>query len=852
MKELFADIAIPVAVDKLFTYKIPPEMQSSLQPGIRVTVPFGSRTAVGIVTRIKDSTDVGKIRPVKDVIDIKPVIPQDLLDTSRWMAEYYFAPWGEVLKSAQIFSAVKKPNLTVRRRDTTDRPPELSTALSSILSSIPQNRPVQVEHLKKKFKTQNLHNYLKQLEEKNLIIIEETPHRDKMKPKLQTTVEISAEYKERWESWLTGALARMSKREAKQIEIIQSLLRVDETSGEVPLAELLKSAGAAASAVSSLAKKNLIKLGKRESIRAPSYDMYSAALGATGFGLNERQQNALKIFSDSTDAGSYSTFLLHGVTGSGKTQVYIETIKHLLMSGKSAIVLVPEISLTPQIVRRFRYNLGDKVVVMHSRMSNGERFDAWRMAWEGKISVVIGPRSAVFAPLKNLGLIVVDEEHESSYKQYDQTPRYHARDVAIMRATFSGATVILGSATPSVESYSNALAGKYRLVELPDRVDSAQLPEIRIIDIGKERHDKLEERRIRRKEVHKSDPGAKQLQRVKVEFSSMTDLLLEKIKDRLSKKEGTILLQNRRGFAPFVECQECGYVEMCDNCQITLTYHETKKNLRCHYCGMIKRSPIFCPSCNSINIQFRGHGTQRVEEELHKIFPSAAVTRMDLDTTSKKGSHDDILREFGEGRADILLGTQMVAKGLDFPQVTLVGVISADTQMLLPDFRSSERTFQLLTQVAGRAGRSNLKGEVIIQTLQPKHPVLNYVISHDYKGFYDEEIAARRELHYPPFSRIILIEFRGKSEQEVMESAMRFASLIKKQSEHHIMMGPAPAALAKLQNDYRWHLIIKSLRGKDPSGSHAHKMLSAAIRKYREGNQKKTRMVIDVDPAGMM
>jgi primosomal protein N' (replication factor Y) len=564
--------------------------------------------------------------------------------------------------------------------------------------------------------------------------------------------------------------------------------------------------------------------------------------------LNSAQLAALEAIKSALDSGRYQSFLLHGVTGSGKTEVYIEALRHSLGRGKTAMVLVPEISLTPQTVRRFRAHFKNQVAVMHSRMSAGERYDAWRMARDGKVQIIIGPRSAVFAPLQNLGLIVVDEEHEASYKQFDASPRYNARDVAIVRASLTGAAVVLGSATPSVESYHNALQGKYKLLELPDRVDHARLPTVKIVDMTQERREVLGKLRAELRAEGKAFP--KQMPQ-----SSISRLLENQILDRLKKDEGVILLQNRRGFSHVVECFECGFVERCENCDVTMTYHSVKKQLRCHYCGTVKKPPVQCPSCNGVEIRFHAFGTQQVQQELGKTFPDATVLRMDLDTTSKKGAHDKILKQFSQREANILLGTQMVAKGLDFGHVTLVGVISADTQMLLPDFRASERTFQLLTQVAGRAGRSTLAGEVVVQTMQPRHYSLNHVLTHDFRGFYAEEIAYREELNYPPFSRIVLIEFKAKGEAEIEKQAGIFAQILREEDREkaYEVLGPADAAIPKIKNMFRKHIVLKISRSKDPGGG----VMREAIRRARERFDSqipagRANMTIDVDPQGMM
>jgi primosomal protein N' (replication factor Y) (superfamily II helicase) len=487
---------------------------------------------------------------------------------------------------------------------------------------------------------------------------------------------------------------------------------------------------------------------------------------------------------------------------------------------------------------------------MHSQMSMGERFDAWRLARDKKVRIVIGPRSAIFAPLENIGLIVVDEEHEGSYKQYDSSPRYHARDVAVVRASQNHAVVLLGSATPSVESYYNAINGKYTLLELPERVDTAKLPSIEIVDMAKERKQVYEDIKADIKLSGKEFPK-------RLPSSSISKLLRSQMGERLACKEGIILLQNRRGFSHVMECFECGHVEKCDNCEVSLTYHATKKHLRCHYCGFVKKPPAVCPQCGGTEMRLYAFGTQQVQEELQQMFPKATILRMDRDTTSHRGAHHRILQQFENGEADILLGTQMVAKGLDFPRVTLVGVISADTQMLLPDFRASEGTFQLLTQVAGRAGRSTLAGEVVIQTLQPTHYSLKYAKTHDFHGFYKEELEHRRELNYPPFSRIVLIEFSGTIESDVQHHAKKFSEFLTQQNtqKRFLILGPADAAIPKINNRFRKQLVIKDLKSSDPSGAFMRASLQNVKAQYVAsplGKNKSVKFTIDIDPAGML
>lgn len=853
MPDLFVDVAVPVAVDRLFTYSVPAELQPLVQRGVRVLAPFGKRNVIGIVINLSNTTPkYANIRSISDLLDAAPIMSDELLDVSRWIADYYFAPVGEVVKAMVVQGSTHMGKRTVRRLTPVDAAAAatLTSKQLSLLNALPTSAAIGLEQLRKKLSLKNIYSVVNSLAQKGVVAIEETPLHRGPKPKRERTIEVSPTWKSLWQQWLSE---NATPRLRKQSEALHALAALEGT--EIDVREFLKRSRVSLSTVRTLEQKNLLALGTREVIRRTEYELYESSLGAQNIILNSRQNVALDSLRTAIDSKTFHPFLLHGVTGSGKTQVYIEAIRHALEKNLTAIVLVPEISLTPQIVRRFRQHFGEKVVALHSRMSVGERYDAWRMTHEGKYSVVIGPRSAVFAPLRNLGLIVVDEEHEASYKQFDPSPRYHARDVAMIRAKTNNAVIVLGSATPSLESFTNTSTGKYALLELPDRVDTAQLPQIEIIDMVGERRTKLTAFRAERKDAYKANYQKARDEGKKFEFSLISDTLQNEINKRLAKKEGIILLQNRRGYAPFVECPDCGYVERCENCNISLTYHQTKKHLRCHYCGFTKQPPDVCPTCHGTDIRYLGYGTQRVEEELIEIFPTATMVRMDLDTTSQKGSHDRILRKFSDGEVDILLGTQMVAKGLDFSRVTLVGVISADTQMLLPDFRSAERTFQLLTQVAGRSGRSALTGEVVIQTSQPDHYTLKHVLTHDYHSFYNEEMAYRKELHYPPFSRIALIEVRGENEQEVTRNATAFADLMKGKSPSLLVLGPAPAALPRLRNQFRWHIVVKDVRSSDPSGAILHRTLRSAHTAYRSsqiGKSRSVTLIVDVDPQGML
>ncbi len=839
MKKLYADIIFPHLPDKALTYIIPPELHSAAKVGVRALVPLARRHATGFIVKLSDKSDIADLKEVRDILDSEPIFPHELWRLTRWVADYYFASWGDVLKAAtpRGISLETRKRVSLKQGLNTDELiPKLSASApnrAAIIRALVQYGALSVARLQQKSGVKSIYTAVGDLERLGYVEIERTIPGAKVKARLEKFVELSLPFQEG--EMLKRKMSELERSAPRQVAVLATLLsRSQKTDAPMSVVELVKESKVSLSVLRSLQRKGIINIFPLEVTRGYKTE-FSEELPKIV--LNYHQQKALTEILKGVENNKYRTYLLHGVTGSGKTQVYIEAIREVMKLGKTALVLVPEISLTPQLVHRFRLNFGDEIAVMHSRMSLGERYDAWRLTLDGKYHIVIGARSAVFAPLKNIGLIVVDEEQEATYKQFDASPRYNARDVAVVRASYSNAVVVLGSATPSMESYYNAQAGKYKLLELPERVDNAKLPKIEIIDLGRER---------------KSGKLS----------GSISVQLKEKIGDRLSKGEGIILLQNRRGFSTYAECLDCGYVETCENCNVTLTYHITRKHLRCHYCGFVKKPPDVCPKCLGASLYYGGVGTQRVEDELASTFSGAKVERMDLDTTTRKGSHDRILKGFADSDTDILLGTQMVAKGLDFARVTLVGVISADTEMLLPDFRASERTFQLLTQVSGRAGRSVLEGEVIIQTYIPDHYSLKYVLSNDYLGFYNHELKSREELDYPPFSRFVLVEFKGENEKKVQECATRFAGLLKPRygpkfgassKRSYEVLGPAPAAISKLKKNYRWHIVIKFLRSKDTSEKTPRSVLLNAEETYRRKfAHKNVKMTIDVDPQGMM
>jgi primosomal protein N' (replication factor Y) (superfamily II helicase) len=839
----YVDVVLPSGPDRAFTYLVPDELQDSVAVGSRVLVPFGRKFGVGLIIGQPAASAHPSLKPIADVIDATPSFSDALLSLCRWIAEYYMAPLNEVVRTAlpHGFAGSSKRRVRAiaalddaRLRELKSRAPRRFALVQHLI----EHGPTLITALKSVGGVKSIHAVVNALEREGFVASEEVLPRSGTHAKERDVVDLTHVDRVAIERTIAG----LPPRRATARGFLEGVLRMHALGqSQADLLDLAKQSGASTAVCAPFKRSGLLHIGRRVVSRAQDYGSEQRTLSIT---LNAAQVVVLDHVVAALEAHRPCTFLLHGVTGSGKTQVYIECIRRCLDRGKSAIVLVPEISLTPQIVRRFKSHFGDRAQVVHSRMSPAERGDVWRLARDGSCSIVIGPRSALFAPLHDVALIVVDEEHEASYKQFDALPRYHARDVAIMRGQQENAVVLLGSATPSLESYANALNGKFTLLEMPERVDNAVLPTVRIVDM-------TAERRYAYAQLKTSLPPDERQQLRRFQQSSLSRELRVHIEARLKRRESIILLQNRRGFAPFVSCPDCGYVAMCDDCQVSLTYHLAKRHLRCHYCGHVRPLYASCPSCGSPDISLHGMGTQRVEEELAATFPGIRVLRMDLDTTSRKGAHDRILKAFGDGKADILLGTQMVAKGLDFPQVTLVGVISADTQMLLPDFRSSERTFQLLTQVAGRAGRSHLQGEVIIQTAQPDHRTLTHIIDHNYRSFFEEELASRSELSYPPFSRLVLVETRGENEDAVRVAAERIAGALKNTPGPFEVLGPTPAVISKIKKRFRWHLLLRAPKKDDPSGSLTRSRLQGALSSITLPPAR-VQVIVDVDPIGMM
>ena len=839
----YVEVAVPLPVTGTFTYSVPTDLAERAVVGTRVLVPFGRRKVTGFVVAAAVRPEVEGVKDVIEVLDVTPVVDSNMIELTRWISDYYLAAWGEVLR------ATLPPGINMESRRflrATDAGREVLAAAGDGSSvggkgaagdgSSVGGKGAAAERRKKVLETVCARDSVTLgfarreagIQSGNRSDIDALV-RDGFVEEYEEVRPPKVEGGKEQVARLTGdaeaanaAADELARRAPKQAEALRLLAKAAD--GTLPVSELA-GAGVSSATVTALAKKKLVERADRDRPRLSK--------GLEGWGmreegdLTEEQGKALELIAGRVHANEFGVVLLHGVTGSGKTRVYSEAVQASLSEGRSAIVLVPEISLTPQMVQRMRKDFGDAVAVVHSGLSMTERYDTWRAIKEGLFRVVVGPRSAVFSPVSNLGLIVVDEEHEHTYKQ-SESPRYHARDVAAMRAKLEGAVVVLGTATPSLETYLNAREGKYDLVELPERIDAGPLPEVEIVDMCSE--------------PPVDNEGA---------FSAA---LRDAVQGTLNEKKQVILFLNRRGHASFVQCLSCGHTEECPNCNVALTYHSVGKSMRCHYCGVSSGAPEKCPECGSINLRFGAPGTQRVEKSVRDLFPDATVERMDSDTTSRHGSHWKILREFAERRTDILLGTQMIAKGLDFPGVGLVGVIAADVGLNLPDFRSGERTFQLLTQVSGRTGRGEERGRVIIQTYRPEHYTIALARDQHFTPFFDREIEEREGigLGYPPFSRLVGIIARGRDQKLVISAAERLADFLERGAEQMgeprpEVLGPAPAPLERIKGVYRWQVLV---RGK---GGSARALVAGALAQRSALKlPSAVTLAVDVDPMSLL
>ena len=790
--KIIVDVPL-MQTDQPYSYKIPEEFEGMLEVGMRVHVPFGkaNRLIQGIVLGIEQENDAevadDDLKEIAEVLDFSPVLTEEQLWLAEELRKSVFSYKISILKAMLpgfLNSSYDKILYPLEGLSQEDRHRLFGSQESLAFSSLDLEKQSEMMRLTRKG--------LLKLEYQAV---------DQKKVKTQSWVEVNLDKLEKLE---------ISKRAKKKLELRDYLFKHPET---VPLADLLEHYSR--DQVNFFVEHGAVTIAQKEVQRSAAY--FEGIESSQSLELNPEQKEACEAVVGAIGK-EHPPFLLQGITGSGKTEVYLQIIQGALDMGETAIVLVPEISLTPQMTERFIARFGDKVAILHSGLSNGEKYDEWRKVERGEAQVVVGARSAIFAPLKNLGVIIIDEEHEASYKQ-DSNPRYHARDVAILRAQYNQAALVLGSATPSLESRARAGKGVYQHLRLTQRANPlASIPEVQLIDF--------------RDYIGQN------------EASNFTPPLIEAIQDRLDKKEQVVLMLNRRGYSSFVMCRECGTVDTCPNCDISLTLHMDTKTMNCHYCGFSKEIPRVCPNCQSRSIRYYGTGTQKAYDELAELFPDARILRMDVDTTRKKGSHQALLDQFGKGEADILLGTQMIAKGLDFPNVTLVGVLNADTALNLPDFRSSERTFQLLTQVAGRAGRAEKAGQVLIQSYNPNHYAIRFAKEQDYEGFYAYEMGIRRQLGYPPYYFTIGITLSHKKEEEVLRRAYEVMEILRSGlSDASIILGPTPKPIARTHNLYHYQILIK-YRLEDELASTLNQVL--ALTQERENSE--LRLSIDHEP----
>jgi primosomal protein N' (replication factor Y) len=769
---MFLRVAVNIPSEKVFTYSVPEELENDVLVGKRVLVPFGKRKMTGYILEVADDSEWDDTKDILEILDRDPLFSEKDLLFYRWMSDYYMHPLGKSLKSILPSGIDVESNSWLSLgNDKAERKLTLTQQdIIEIIGAYPSG--LSIRTLKKAIKKNNIYDDVRILQGLNIITVEDRLKKPDVKTKMEKCFSLTDDYP--FEVKLTE----------KQQEIVDFL----KESGESSLSLLCETFRHAPSTTRSLRKKGVIKSSSREVYRKPTE---ISSIGTTNEAkmLTDEQKTALDDIMQGLLSGMYMPYLLHGVTGSGKTEVYFSAIEEVLKLNGSVILLVPEIALTPQLLSRVKEKFGDKdIAVLHSGISQSQKYDEWRRIQKGEAKIVVGVRSAIFAPVYNLRLIIVDEEHDTSYKQDDRIT-YNARNLALVRAMLNSVTVILGSATPGIQTYYNTRERNFRYLRLTKRIDNRPLPRVDIIDMKEER----------------TSAGSVPI---------VSRSLKEAMKETLHSGKQTLLFLNRRGYTTFLYCLDCGYIFKCLNCSVSMTHHIDDSTLRCHYCNYTIKAPPICPECRGHRINSYGVGTEKVEGEIKSLFPEARVERMDSDTTQKRGSYVRILKELGRGNIDILIGTQMITKGHDYPNVTLVGVLSADTSLNIPDFRAAERTFQVLTQVSGRGGRGDTPGRVIVQTFNPDHYPIQRAREHDCLGFYADEISIRRELSYPPFSRMVNFRISSLRRESAMKCASKVASIARQLCCNGNMdnkvkiMGPAEAPIAKIKGRYRWHMLL--------------------------------------------
>ncbi|HXT63200.1 MAG TPA: primosomal protein N' [Pyrinomonadaceae bacterium] len=824
----FAHVALPVHLRKLFTYRLPPSIQSAARVGSRVVVRLGNKPMTGYIVallpRLREGTSLieSELKEIEELLDVEAALTPEVVELTRWVADYYAAPLGEVMRAALPAgintSIMQVVAITERGRQTlaelTEAASEMKSELPAVAGGSSKQRALailnkegeaEVNAFSLRMGSARVPKWLRELESEGLIERAYRTRTTATRAKRQRLIRLVND-------------AEDEKRTAAQQRALEALRA---HSGQMPLSALINKAQISASVIPTLKKKGVVEEFAEDLRRDP---LARAELPRTEeLKLTSAQSAALAEIESAIKDRKFSPLLLHGVTGSGKTEIYIRAMRAALNLGRGAMMLVPEIALTPILSRRLRAHFGDQIAIFHSSLSRGERFDEWSRLRTGEARVVLGTRSAVFAPVENLGLIVIDEEQDGSYRQ-EESPFYNARDSAIVRAQKSSATVVLGSATPSLESFHNAQTGKYQYLSLPSRIGERSLATAELIDMRAvfARHKKP---------------------------TVFSDEVLAAIAETKANGEQSIILLNRRGYSSFILCRSCGESIMCPNCEVTLTYHRGDQTLVCHYCNHYQRAPSQCPVCASKYIYYVGEGTEQIEERLRKRFPQLRIGRIDRDTKSRRREFEKTLLDFEKGELDLLVGTQMLAKGHDFPNVTFVGVISVDAGLALPDFRAAERTFQLLTQVAGRAGRGERPGRVLIQTYHPHHYALRHAVAQDYAGFYNEEIRHRRNHQYPPFVALALLLTRHTDVNRAHEIAQQVRkALVEADTQRSCrILGPAPAPLARLRNEFRFHVLLKSRSRKQ-----MRDVIDRALTMLEGAGQDLRHVSLEIDPISMM
>jgi primosomal protein N' (replication factor Y) len=813
---MYAEVIIPLALPKNYTWSVPERLREALKEGCRVEVSLKNKKYAGVVKRIHyEKPSAFEPKEMLNILDTEPIIYSEQLQLWQWIANYYLCGEGEVMAAAlPAHFKLSSETILIFNEEYGDDFSALDHDEYLVAEALLIKKELKLTAVQQILDSSHVYPVIKRLIEKKVSFVWEAL-KESYSPKKETYIILNPQYDN--EENLANLLNEDKKlqRAEKQMELLLSYLHLLKTEGKVTKSELLKKSRASDAQLKGLIDKNILLIEKRTIGRL----QYLPKNIDIDFELSPAQQKAYHEIESAFE--SKQTCLLHGITSSGKTQIYIRHIEQIIKKGKQVLYLLPEIALTSQIIRRLQKHFGGYIGIYHSKFNQNERFEIWNKIKSGELKIVLGARSSLFLPYQDLGLIIVDEEHDTSYKQQEPAPRYNARDAAIYYASLFDAKVILGSATPSVESYFNAVNNKYGLAELFERFSNVKLPSIEIIDTKK----------IITKEKNKI---------------IISEQLQESIQYSLDKQKQVILFQNRRGYSPYQVCQVCGWIPQCRNCDVSLNYHKLTNKLHCHYCGTVYPPVNTCPACGNHHFIQRNFGTERIEEQLEEIFPDAKIARMDIDSVRGKTAHENLIRLFEQGRIDILVGTQMIVKGLDFDNVNLVGILDADSLLSFADFRVNERAFQLMEQVSGRAGRKDGDGKVMIQVANTKHPVLTYVQAHDYKFFFQNELPPRQRFFYPPYSRIILVTFKHKI-KEVVESAANFCANNMKNDFGKYLVGPAEPVISRIRNQYLMELLLKLPRDGNTIALAKHVIQQQAAILHNNKKFRSVGIVADVD-----